>query len=165
MLPGSDYVMRATVKVRSLATLCSFTSRLITVSSVANPNARDAVRFTAALAPGCPNLTLSPGELSSVNDYLFSFGPAEDRDTQTFTVKNDGTGASDELGFFLGGQDFVIGISSTCRGILPAGGTCTFEFVVTGCSFDSGLNGYFSLAGDTIQYLTLHLTALCSLSG
>ena len=55
--------MRATVKIRSLATLCSFTTRLITVTSVNNSNARDAVRFTAALAT--PDLNCAP---VAVND-------------------------------------------------------------------------------------------------
>ena len=50
LLTGQEYVMRATVKVRSLATEGSFTSRLITVSSVHNPSARDAVRFTGELS-------------------------------------------------------------------------------------------------------------------
>ncbi len=47
---GEAYVMRATVKVRSLATEGSLTSRLITVSSVNAPALKDAVRFTASLA-------------------------------------------------------------------------------------------------------------------
>ncbi len=50
---GGEYVMRVTVKIRTLATPCSFTSRLITVSSVANPDAKDAVRFTVELDASC----------------------------------------------------------------------------------------------------------------
>ena len=49
---GDEYVMRATVKVQSWATTCSFTSRLITVTSLSDSAARDAVRFRAELA-GC----------------------------------------------------------------------------------------------------------------
>ena len=46
---GDEYVMRATVKIKSWATEGSFTSRLITVSSVHLPEAKDAVRFTGEL--------------------------------------------------------------------------------------------------------------------
>lgn len=59
---GEEYVMRATVKIRPQATLCSFTSRLITVSSVSLPTEKDAVRFTAALdTPGlnCPPVAVN----------------------------------------------------------------------------------------------------------
>jgi len=45
------YEMRVTVKIRTQATVCSFTSRLITVTSTVNSD-KDAVRFTAELA-GC----------------------------------------------------------------------------------------------------------------
>ena len=63
LLPEQTYVMRATVKVSSLATLCSFTSRRLTVSSNGNSNAKDAVRFTAARAT--PDLNCAP---VAVND-------------------------------------------------------------------------------------------------
>ncbi len=49
LFSGQEYVMRATVKVRSLATVGSSTSRLLTVSSVNVPAAQDAVRFTGGL--------------------------------------------------------------------------------------------------------------------
>jgi VCBS repeat-containing protein len=56
---AGQYEMRATVKIRSQATLCSFTSRLMTVASVGNSALKDAVRFTAALAT--PGLNCGPG--------------------------------------------------------------------------------------------------------
>jgi Bacterial Ig domain len=62
---GDPYVMRATVKVRSLATPCSLVTRLMTVSSVGNPNVKDAVRFTAARAT--PGLNCAPVAVNDTN--------------------------------------------------------------------------------------------------
>jgi VCBS repeat-containing protein len=59
---AGQYEMRATVKIRSQATLCSFTSRLMTVASVGNSALRDAVRFTAARATpdvNCPPVAVN----------------------------------------------------------------------------------------------------------
>ena len=55
--------MRATVKVRSLATLCSFDEPPDHRQLGQRPDARDAVRFTAALAT--PDLNCPP---VAVND-------------------------------------------------------------------------------------------------
>jgi VCBS repeat-containing protein len=54
MATGAEYVMKATVKVRSLATACSSVTRLITISSVTYSGVKDAVRFTAGLDTNCP---------------------------------------------------------------------------------------------------------------
>ena len=59
----------------------------------------DAVRFTAALAPGCPDITVSPGDTIDTDQYLFDFG-AVPGGTQLFTIKNEGTGPSDVLVLF-----------------------------------------------------------------
>ncbi len=165
LVPGSDYVMRATVKVRSLATLCSLTSRLITVSSVNDPSARDAVRFTAALAPGCPDITVSPGQLNTGDSYSYDFAGQGFGATQTFTLKNEGTGTSEVLGFSLSGTGFAFSADTCSGGALPAGGTCTFRMTFTpgACQapflMDIGVTGGVP---PTIEYLELILIASCS---
>ena len=55
--PGGTYDMRATVKIRSFATPCSFVSRLVNVSYLNaaqwDPDFSDTVGFSAGLAPPC----------------------------------------------------------------------------------------------------------------
>ncbi len=53
-LGAEEYVMRATVKIRPLATACSHVTRLIIVTSIGDPARKDAVRFAASLDPNCP---------------------------------------------------------------------------------------------------------------
>jgi len=53
LAPGADYVMKATVRVRSLATACSSVTRMITINSVTYPGAKDTVRFTGVLDMNC----------------------------------------------------------------------------------------------------------------
>ncbi len=164
---GAEYVMRATVKIRSLATACSSTSRLITVTSVGNTGNRDAVRFTAALAPFCPDLTVSPGQLNGVDSYSYDFAGQTAGATQTFTLKNEGSGASDVLGFSITGTGFAILTDSCSGGTLAAGGTCDFAMTFTpiaGCHAafveDLGVGGGVP---PTILYLDLILIASCTL--
>jgi hypothetical protein len=53
LAPGTDYTMRAVVKIRSLATVCSSVTRLITVTSTNDAGVKDAVRFVASLDTPC----------------------------------------------------------------------------------------------------------------
>jgi len=162
--PSAEYVMHATVKVRSLATLCSFTSRRITVSSASNSNVRDAVRFTAALAPGCPDISVSPGQLNDVDSYHYDFAGQAAGATQTFTIKNEGTGTSEVLGFSMSGTGFAFSTDTCTGGVLAAGGTCTFAMTFTPAACQAPFVMDIGVAGGvppTIQYLELILIASC----
>jgi len=154
---GGEYVMRATVKIRSLATECSFTRRLITVSSVGNPSTKDAVRFTAGLAPGCPDLTLSPGVNVPPGSHWYNF--AFVLESQTFTVTNNGTGPTDVLGFNMSGF-IAIGNDSCTGSVLAASGMCSFELVLTNLSCNATEQvGVLDVTGGvppTTNYLTLY---------
>jgi hypothetical protein len=159
-----EYVMRATVKVRSIATACSSTSRLITVSSFNFPDARDAVRFTARRAPGCPDLTVSPGQLNTVDSYSYDFAGQAAGATQTFTLKNEGTGTSEVLGFSMSGTGFAFSTDTCTGGVLVAGGTCSFAMTFTPAACQAPFLMDIGVAGGvppTIQYLELILIASC----
>jgi hypothetical protein len=162
LVPGSDYVMRATVKIKSWATPCSFTSRLITVSSVADPTSKDAVRFTAALAPGCPHLTISPGwnEPPGSDSYDLPVADIEEAKPLTFTVTNNGSAASDVLGFNLSGL-FALENDSCTGSVLPAHGGCSFKLIYSSSTCIAGdLLGVQQVTGGlppTTVYLTLNV--------
>jgi hypothetical protein len=161
---AGQYEMRATVKIRSQATLCSFTSRLMTVASVGNSALKDAVRFTAALAPGCPDLTVSPGQLNTVDSYIYDFAGQAAGATQTFTLKNEGTGTSEVLGFSMSGTGFAFSTDTCTGGGLAAGGTCTFAMTFTPAACQAPFLMDIGVAGGvppTIQYLELILIASC----
>ena len=164
LAPSGEYVMKATVKVRSLATEGSSTSRLITVSSVNVPSLRDAVRFTAGV--GTPTLTVSPGE-GDGGIYDFYFGANVGPRSQLFTITNAGTGPSDVLGFNLSGSsEFSIGTDNCTGATLQANGTCSFQVVFIppdGCEFVNFNRQYRVTGGvpSTTTYLYLFTYATC----
>ena len=91
---------------------------------------------------GAPDLSLSPGtytgsSASGTKNFSYDFG-AVAGGTQTFTVTNEGTGASGTLNLVgCCAAGFVLE-NDTCTGIdLAASGACSFDLVFTaleGCS-------------------------------
>ena len=164
LTPGAEYVMHATVKVRWFAAECSSTSRRITVRSVGDSTIKDAVRFTGGLDPMCPDLTLSPGQLNAVDSYSYDFAGQAAGATQTFTLKNEGSGPSEVLGFSTSGTGFAFSADTCTGGVLAAGGTCGFAMTFTPAACLAPLLMDIGVTGGvppTIQYLELVLIASC----
>ena len=117
------------------------------------------------LAPGCPDITVSPGQLNTGDSYSYDFAGQGFGATQTFTLKNEGTGTSEVLGFSMSGTGFAFSADTCSGGALPAGGTCTFRMTFTpgACQapflMDIGVTGGVP---PTIEYLELILIASCS---
>jgi HYDIN/CFA65/VesB family protein len=93
---------------------------------------------------GTPDLSLDPGtftgsSVSGTKNYSYDFG-AVASGTQTFTVMNSGTGASDTLNLVgCCGAGFALSNDSCSGSSLAVSGTCTFDLTFTaleGCSPD-----------------------------
>ncbi len=165
-LGGQKYVMRATVKVRSMATEGSSTTRLLTVSSVNAPAFRDSVRFMAALDfPSDARVTLSPADVVGTDDYQYWFPTGEFDGQATFTLLNEGTGPSGVL-FVSVAAPGRFGLSNdACTGeSLPAAGSCSFR-VNYGAPTDcvTAFLGDVTVFGGSEEYLHLQLVAVCDL--
>jgi VCBS repeat-containing protein len=112
---------------------------------------------TVSISVKCPanSLRLSPGEFektdstSGEDHYLYSFGSAFSA-SQTFTVTNEGTEATDPLNVTVFGAHFLALTSNTCTSglVLAAGGTCSFTF--TWGPLDPTCSGKFAFT-DTVQ--------------
>lgn len=105
------------------------------------PSASASITLTGSGA-GTPDLSLSPGTFdgttsSGTKNYHYDFGLVASA-TQTFTVTNNGTGASTTL-FVTGANPPVFVLANdTCTGqALGPGGMCTFDLTFTapaGCN-------------------------------
>jgi hypothetical protein len=79
---------------------------------------------------GSLNIEFSPGTFAGTsfgNVYAYDFGQVA-TGSQTFTVKNTGTGPTPELELFYDNTDGFTTSGDTCTGAtLAPGGTCTFD--------------------------------------
>jgi hypothetical protein len=158
---GDEYAMSATDLDRSLATAGSSVTRLITVSNALSPGTKDAVRFTAAV--GGPDMTLSPGTLDAEHEYTFHYGTISDPTAQTFTVKNEGTGASGVLAVNVGGG-FSLSNDTCTGGTLAVSATCSLQLTFTPVPDCAGLTafGNIQVASAPDVYLLLHAFVTCA---
>lgn len=143
---------------RSRPTLIDSSSRLSAASD--RPRVAKHNRFRTR-RPG--TFLGTAGDGAKLYDYDFGIVASA---TQTFTVTNNGTGASNMLQVIFGGDTGYVFANNTCENqLLAPNGTCTFDLTFTapaGCNPGDPFPGHVDVFGFPDHYIHLETVGHCS---